>query len=64
MAGINEQWLSYGDCDKCRRKNYCGTQCKPHRARVQRNITSACISMATEIVARALSSNSDSNTEN
>lgn len=24
----NEQWLLYGDCSICRRKNYCKKDCK------------------------------------
>lgn len=27
----NEQWKDLGDCDKCRRKDYCGTQCKANK---------------------------------
>ena len=27
MPSENEQWLMYGDCSKCRRKNYCSKPC-------------------------------------
>ena len=30
----SEQWKHGGDCDKCRRKKYCGTPC---RASVERD---------------------------
>ena len=26
----NEQWLTSGDCRKCRRRSYCHTPCKAH----------------------------------
>lgn len=29
----NEQWLSAGNCDICRRKKYCSKPCKPSRDR-------------------------------
>jgi radical SAM protein with 4Fe4S-binding SPASM domain len=27
----SEQWKLEGDCKECRRKNYCGKDCKAHR---------------------------------
>lgn len=31
MPDVNEQWLSSGDCSKCRRNKYCSKPCKPSR---------------------------------
>ena len=30
-----DQWKSDGDCDRCRRQEYCKTECKAHRERVK-----------------------------
>lgn len=30
----NEQWLLYGDCGICRRKNYCKKDCKKRKKRI------------------------------
>ncbi len=35
MPDVNEQWLSSGDCSKCRRNTYCSKLCKPSRIRRQ-----------------------------
>lgn len=34
----DEQWKNGGDCQKCRRRNYCGTSCKKHKDKVERTI--------------------------
>lgn len=34
----NEQWKVGGDCEKCLRKNYCGSQCKEHKRFIQKII--------------------------
>lgn len=31
----NEQWKLIGDCDKCRRKNYCKTKCTINKKRTK-----------------------------
>ena len=31
-----DSWLTDGNCQECRRKNYCKTECKKHRASVKR----------------------------
>lgn len=41
----NEQWLSNGDCNKCRRKNYCGKPCTQH-ARAMKRTTAMIVSKA------------------
>ncbi len=37
----NEQWLRGGNCDLCRRKNYCSKPCKAAKGRQQSIIASA-----------------------
>lgn len=34
----NEQWKGEGNCDICRRKNYCRKLCKPAKLRQQAEI--------------------------
>ena len=34
----NEQWKHGGLCNKCRRSNYCSTECKVHKQRVKYNM--------------------------
>lgn len=35
MPQSNEQWLSGGDCNKCRKRKYCHTSCKANRHKQQ-----------------------------
>ena len=35
---MSEEWLTDGDCDKCRRKKYCKTPCKAHKERFVRRV--------------------------
>lgn len=34
----SSQWLSNGDCSKCRRKNYCSRQCSANRKFMMKEI--------------------------
>lgn len=34
----NEQWLSDGECNECRRKNYCKTECRANKKRVVKTV--------------------------
>ena len=31
----NEQWKLSGNCEKCRRSNYCSTPCTQHNSRIR-----------------------------
>lgn len=31
----NEQWKLNGNCEKCRRSNYCSTPCTRHKRRIR-----------------------------
>lgn len=31
-----EQWKLNGDCDKCRRKNYCTKKCRAKQTKIER----------------------------
>jgi len=33
-----DEWLDDGNCDNCRRKNYCKTPCKAHKERFARRV--------------------------
>lgn len=35
MSTENERWLIDGDCSKCRRANYCGTECTASKRRTR-----------------------------
>lgn len=35
-----DSWLTDGDCNVCRRKKYCSTECKRHRIKRQKAMTS------------------------
>lgn len=35
----NEQWKLKGNCEKCRRNNYCSTPCNRHNKRVRAEFT-------------------------
>lgn len=37
MSSNNEQWLSNGDCNLCRREKYCSKPCKANKTEVKRN---------------------------
>lgn len=39
-----DSWLIDGNCEVCRRKNYCKTECKKHRVRRKRSIYNALMS--------------------
>lgn len=39
-----DSWLIDGNCEVCRRKNYCKTECKKHRVKRKRSIYNALIS--------------------
>lgn len=32
----NEQWKTNGNCEKCRKRKYCGTDCTAHKRRMER----------------------------
>lgn len=38
MTKANEQWKLDGNCDWCRRENYCSHECTAHRKRVEKEI--------------------------
>lgn len=35
MSTENERWLTDGDCSKCRREKYCGTECTVSKRRTR-----------------------------
>lgn len=35
----DEQWKEGGLCSKCRRQNYCKTECTKHKRRVEAEVT-------------------------
>ena len=37
MSSNNEQWLTDGNCNECRRQKYCTSPCKPKRLENKRN---------------------------
>lgn len=39
-----DSWLIDGNCEVCRRKNYCSTECKRHRVNRKRSIYNAVMS--------------------
>lgn len=41
MTENNEQWLLQGNCNLCRRKNYCNTTCKAHRNKINLGLTNS-----------------------
>lgn len=42
----NEQWISGGDCDKCRRQKFCSKSCTENKRFEQRRLSSLITSMA------------------
>lgn len=38
MMNNSSQWLSNGDCSKCRRKNYCSRQCSASKKFMMKEI--------------------------
>ena len=40
----SEQWLTEGNCKKCRRSNYCSKSCKAHKKEEQAFVFGACYS--------------------
>ena len=38
---MDEQWKSGGDCDICRRKNYCKNACKANKERTSSLVANA-----------------------
>jgi len=36
IASNNEQWLSGGNCNLCRRAKYCSKDCKAHKSAAKR----------------------------
>lgn len=45
-----DQWKGEGDCEHCRRKNYCKTTCQAHTANIQRHIMQRTMSIFTEML--------------
>ena len=41
---MTDSWLIDGNCETCRRKNYCKTECKTHRVKRKRSIYNALLS--------------------
>lgn len=37
----NEQWKSGGDCEQCRRRNYCSKECTEHKKMLNELIATA-----------------------
>ena len=35
IEGSRDRWLVDGDCSKCRRKEYCGTECTASKRRTR-----------------------------
>ena len=35
MAQTNEQWLLNGDCNKCRKQNYCSKPCTRNKRKTE-----------------------------
>ena len=40
-----DQWLTDGECNLCRRKEYCGKICKAHKSLIERKIQQAVLSV-------------------
>lgn len=38
MINPDEQWKLGGHCNECRRKRYCGTECKQHKESLRREL--------------------------
>lgn len=49
-----EQWLHEGDCDICRRRNYCNKTCKPARQMEQVRMSRLVSSVALSAISKAL----------
>ena len=39
MIDITEQWINGGDCDKCRKVNYCTKPCSQHSKLVNKKMS-------------------------
>lgn len=49
----NEQWISGGNCDLCRRKRYCNKPCKEAERTAKRKLTQIVMYEAAKIVTGA-----------
>ena len=61
MSADNEQWLSGGDCTKCRRFKYCSKLCTVAKRRRTAEVNAAILDVATKVMRDAL--DKESNTE-
>ena len=50
----NEQWKLNGDCSKCRRGNYCSTQCTHRKRRIDASIRNAVYGTLNQITSGAM----------
>ena len=60
MSESADQWLSGGDCSKCRRQNYCHKQCKANERFVTSKYVRAAIGIANQVM-KDWASKKDSN---
>lgn len=51
----NEQWKLNGDCEKCRRSNYCSTPCTCHNRRIRSEFTRIVVDIMNKMTGEALS---------
>lgn len=49
-----DQLLSEGDCNECRRANYCKKECSAHRKFLQRKAASFALAMSAEIYGKMM----------
>ena len=46
----NEQWKLSGNCEKCRRSNYCSTPCTQHNRRKRSIASTFCNQLSSAII--------------
>lgn len=51
---MQDSWKIDGNCEICRRKNYCKTECKKHVIREERKAYNAVMSIAAKYVEKML----------
>ena len=52
----NDQWLSEGDCDKCRRVKYCKKECTAHRKFLQSKAASYALALSADMYCKMMRS--------
>lgn len=54
-----DQWLSDGECGKCRRANYCQNECAARKKFLQRRAASHALAMSAEIYCKMMRARRD-----